>query len=85
MEKKINHGRFVLEKKTKVQLQNAKVVSCEMSRGANKIVVIGQSNGVFGVFKSDTLEAIHSFQISENKIDSITINLSGEWIGLASK
>lgn len=48
-------------------------------------MVIGQSNGVFGVFNADTLESIHSFQISESKIDSISINHGGEWIALASK
>ena len=33
----------------------------------------------------DTLESIHSFQISENKIDSVSVNASGDWIALASK
>ena len=48
-------------------------------------MVIGQNNGVFGVFNVDTLESIHSFQISDSKIDSISINSTGEWIALASK
>ena len=63
-----------------------RVVSCEVSRGgSNNILVIGQSNGVFGIFNIDTLESIHSFQISESKIDSISIEAKGEWIALASR
>eukprot|EP00347_Sterkiella_histriomuscorum_P002397 403368319 len=89
-EKKITQGRFLLEKKTKFQLQNqAKVTSCDYNSNiqatGNKILVIGQSNGVFALFNMDTLESLHSFQISENKINSISINTSGEWIALASR
>jgi len=50
-----------------------------------KLVCIGQSNGVFSLFNLDTLESIHSFQISEQKIDTVSINASGDWIALASK
>ncbi len=88
-EKKVTQGRYLLEKKTKITLASGgvRVVSCEFSShsGANRIMVIGQSNGVFGLFNIDTLESIHSFQISESKIDSISINHSGEWIALGSK
>jgi periodic tryptophan protein 2 len=78
-----------LEKKTKISLSQGgvRVVSCEFSplESANRIMVIGQSNGVFGLFNLDTLESIHSFQISESKIDSISLNSSAEWIALASR
>ena len=49
------------------------------------MVCIGQSNGVFALYNLNTLESIHSFQISEQKIDSVSINPNGEWIALASK
>jgi periodic tryptophan protein 2 len=93
LENKITQGRFLLEKKTKINLSQpgVKVVSCEFSPAVvqtgqqTRIMVIGQNNGVFGVFNVDTLESIHSFQISDSKIDSISINSTGEWIALASK
>ena len=61
--------------------------ACELNSkgGQQPILVIGQTNGVFGLFNLDTLESIHTFQITENKINSITINQSGEWIALGSK
>lgn len=53
-------GRYLLEKKTKLSLTTGgvRVVSCAMG---GTVLVIGQSNGVFGVFDVDTLENIHSF------------------------
>ena len=57
----------------------------QVTQGEMKLVCIGQSNGVFSLFNLDTLESIHSFQISEQKIDTVSINASGDWIALASK
>jgi len=48
-------------------------------------MVLGQSNGVFAVLNMDTLENIHSFQISEQRIDSAAVNRSGDWIALGSR
>lgn len=87
LERSITQGRFLLEKKTKLSLQpSTKILSCDYnSSGTNKILVLGQSNGVFALFNMDTMESIHSFQISANKIDSVSINEQGEWVALASR
>lgn len=64
LENKITKGRFLLEKKTKITLNapGVRVVSCEISPSAvNRILVIGQSNGVFGLLNAESLESIHSF------------------------
>jgi periodic tryptophan protein 2 len=82
-EKNILNGRYVLEKKHKIKLEgNAKVLHVEAS---NKILAIGCSNGVFSIYNIDNLEPVHAFQISENKISSLVINLTGEWIAMASE
>ena len=94
LEREASTGRFLLEKKSKFALQGgSKIVSCAVSaRGGSSsaklgkvILVIGQSNGVFSLYDLDTLNSIHSFQISQNKIDSVSINAAGDWIALASK
>jgi len=52
-------GRFLLEKRSKFQIQgDARVISCDQS---NNIMVLGLSNGVFQVYNADTLESVHSF------------------------
>jgi len=57
-------------------------VSCDYT---STILVIGQSNGVFSVYNIDTIEAIHSFQIAQNKIDSVCVNATGDWIAMGSR
>jgi len=87
LERGTTKGRYLLEKKQKFNLQpQTRVICCDkVTQGSNVLLCVGQSNGTFSLFNLDTLESIHSFQISEQKIDSISINPSGEWIALASK
>lgn len=84
-EKIITKGRFVLEKKHRVKMTNNAKVICSEYNPTTKILVLGLSNGLFSIFNLDTFEPIHSFQISENKISSIVINATGEWIAMASE
>ena len=67
LERKITSGRFLLEKKHRFTLQaQSRIMSVDqVNQGDNKLLCIGQSNGVFSLFNLDTLESIHSFQISE--------------------
>jgi periodic tryptophan protein 2 len=81
-EQKVTKGRFVMEKKHKIKLEgSAKVLLAEAS---NKVLAVGCSNGVFSIFNVDTLDPVHAFQISENRISSLVINKSGEWIAMGS-
>ena len=86
-EKEITSGRYLLDKKQKFTLQNqTRIISCDaFHKDENTLLCIGQSNGTFSLYNLNTLESIHSFQISEQKIDSVSINSDGEWIALASK
>ena len=88
-ERAATKGRFLLEKKQKFKLNaHTRIISCDkFSQGDADTVLlcIGQSNGVFSLFNLDTLESIHSFQITDQKIDTISINSTGDWIALASK
>ena len=93
LEREAATGRYLLEKRSRFQLQNmSKIVSCCVSHSHSQrslstkvILVIGQSTGVFSLYDLDTLESIHSFQISENKIDSIAINSRADWVAMGSK
>jgi periodic tryptophan protein 2 len=82
-EKNVTRGRFLLEKRTKFNLQGgSKIASCAHT---SEVLVLSQTNGVFSVYNVDTLTAIHSFQIAQNKIDSICVNSTGEWIAMGSR
>mmetsp|Transcript_3379 Transcript_3379/g.5683 ORF Transcript_3379/g.5683 Transcript_3379/m.5683 type:complete len:109 (-) Transcript_3379:1775-2101(-) len=86
-EKSVARGRFILEKKSKFAISGqVRIVSCDRFAKDNcTLLCIGLSNGVFSLYNLDTLESIHSFQISEQKIDSVAINSSGDWIALGSR
>ncbi|KAG1659419.1 Periodic tryptophan protein 2 [Nymphon striatum] len=49
-----------------------------------KILVTGFSNGAFLLHEMPELNLIHSLSLSENSIDAININFTGDWIALAS-
>lgn len=40
---------------------------------------------MFSLYDLDTLESIHSFQISQNRIDSIAVNAQADWVAMGSK
>lgn len=87
LEERIVKGRYLLEKKQKFKLAaQVHIKSCDhFNSDSAPLLCVGQSNGVFSLFNLDTLESIHSFQISEQNIDTVSINCSGDWIALASK
>jgi len=88
LERESSKGRYLLEKRSRFALGNmSKIVSCSVSssKSSKVILVIGQSNGVFSLYDLDTLESIHSFQISQNRIDSIAINAQADWVAMGSK
>ena len=87
LEERIASCRYLLEKKQKFKLPaQVHIKSCDhFNSDSAPLLCVGQSNGVFSLFNLDTLESIHSFQISEQNIDTVSINCSGDWIALASK
>jgi len=67
LERESAKGRYLLEKRSRFQLASmSKIVSCSVSGSkSNKVIlVVGQSNGVFSLYDLDSLQSIHSFQIS---------------------
>ena len=49
------------------------------------LLVIGQTNGVFALYKMPNFELIHSLSITNSNISSCTINSNGDWIGFSSQ
>lgn len=60
-EKVASQGRFVLEKRQKLQLTNKAKIICAEYNSQSKILVLGFTNGQFSVYNLDTLKEIHSF------------------------
>lgn len=62
---------------------SAKVV-CSAYHAASKLLVVGFSSGIFGIWEMPEFNNIHTLSISQKKIDSVTINATGEWLAFGS-
>ncbi|KAJ1832752.1 U3 snoRNP protein [Coemansia sp. RSA 2711] len=64
-------------------MQTARVQSAAFS-WATGLMVLGFTNGVFGIWEMPEFNMIHSLSISRKKINTIAINPSGEWLAFGS-
>ncbi|CAG8436665.1 6377_t:CDS:10 [Ambispora gerdemannii] len=61
----------------------AKVV-CSFYHLESKLLVVGFSSGIFGIWEMPEFNNIHTLSISQKKINSVTINSTGEWLAFGS-
>lgn len=65
-------------------MQNNAKVNCAAYHPESNLLVAGFSNGVFGLYEMPEFNMIHSLSISQNDIDFVTINKSGEWLAFGA-
>ncbi|KAJ3127408.1 hypothetical protein HK098_006397 [Nowakowskiella sp. JEL0407] len=73
----LRSSEWALEQKHFFNQNHAKVV-CADFRG--NLMVVGFSSGVFGIWEMPDFVNIHSLSISQSKINTVSINASGEWL-----
>ncbi len=64
-------------------LNNSKVV-CATFHPKSNLLVVGFSTGIWGLYELPEVVQIQSLSISQNSIDHVSINNSGEWLALGS-
>ncbi|KAK9479180.1 WD40-repeat-containing domain protein [Lipomyces japonicus] len=74
--------RWVTTKKDLFK-QDAKV-KCAAFHPDTKLLVVGFANGVFGIYELPEFNLIHTLSISQNEIDFVTINKTGEWLAFGA-
>ncbi|CCI41839.1 unnamed protein product [Albugo candida] len=62
----------------------AKVLCCSFHVG-NGLLVVGFGNGTFGIYETPDFNNIHTLSITQNEIESVAINSTGDWLAFASK
>ncbi|PBP23155.1 Periodic tryptophan protein 2 [Diplocarpon rosae] len=77
------HARWRITKKHFFLQQNAKV-TCAVFHAERNLLVAGFSNGIFGLYEMPEFNMVHSLSISQNDIDFVTINKSGEWLAFGA-
>ncbi|KAK2624043.1 hypothetical protein QTJ16_006677 [Diplocarpon rosae] len=77
------HARWRITKKHFFLQQNTKV-TCAVFHAEKNLLVAGFSNGIFGLYEMPEFNMVHSLSISQNEIDFVTINKSGEWLAFGA-
>ncbi|RYP50054.1 hypothetical protein DL768_004340 [Monosporascus sp. mg162] len=65
-------------------MQNSAYVRCASFHPDSNLLVAGFSNGTFGLYEMPDFNMIHTLSISQNEIDFVTINKSGEWLAFGA-
>ncbi|KAI0124381.1 WD40-repeat-containing domain protein [Xylariales sp. AK1849] len=65
-------------------MQNNASVKCASFHPESNLLVAGFSNGIFGLYELPEFNMIHTLSISQNDIDFVTINQSGEWLAFGA-
>ena len=65
-------------------LQNNAKVNCVAYHAETNLLVAGFSNGVFGLYEMPEFNMIHTLSISQNNIDFVTMNKTGEWLAFGA-
>jgi periodic tryptophan protein 2 len=65
-------------------MQKNSKVNCVAYHPESKLLVAGFSNGIFSLHEMPNFYMIHTLSISQNKVDCVTINKSGEWLAFGA-
>jgi len=65
-------------------MQGSANVRCASYHPESNLLVAGFSNGVFGLYEMPDFNQVHTLSISQNEIDHVTINKSGEWLAFGA-
>ncbi|EFX03833.1 periodic tryptophan protein 2 [Grosmannia clavigera kw1407] len=65
-------------------MQNNTSLRCAAYHAASNLLVAGFSNGLFCLYEMPDFNMIHTLSISQNDIDFVTINTSGEWLAFGA-
>jgi periodic tryptophan protein 2 len=59
-------------------------LKCASFHLPRRMVVVGFSDGLFGIYSVDTMECIHTLSMGDSSISSIAVNPSGDWLAFGS-
>lgn len=65
-------------------MQGSAHVRCAAFHPSSNLLVAGFSDGLFGLYEMPDFNNIHKLSISQNDIDFVTINTSGEWLAFGA-
>ncbi|KAG5646726.1 hypothetical protein DXG03_002408 [Asterophora parasitica] len=84
MASRIANTRWGVHKRNYFNQAGTKVV-CTTFHPSSNLLVVGFSTGIFGLWEMPAFSNIHTLSISQEKISSVAINPSGEWLAFGAK
>ncbi|KAJ2915518.1 hypothetical protein MD484_g4908, partial [Candolleomyces efflorescens] len=81
---RIANTRWGVHKRHYFNQNNTKVV-CTTFHALSNLLVVGFSTGIFGLWEMPSFTNIHTLSISQEKISSVAINSSGEWLAFGAR
>ncbi|KAG6889411.1 hypothetical protein C0992_005333 [Termitomyces sp. T32_za158] len=81
---RIANTRWGVYKRNYFNQPNTKVV-CTTFHPVSNLLVVGFSTGIFGLWEMPAFSNIHTLSISQEKISSVAISPSGEWLAFGAK
>ncbi|EIM88864.1 WD repeat protein [Stereum hirsutum FP-91666 SS1] len=80
----IAETRWGIAKRNYFNLPHTKVTSSTFHH-ASSLLIIGFSSGLFGLYEMPAFSNIHTLSISQEKISSVAVNASGEWLAFGAR
>lgn len=75
--------KWMTKKKQVLKMDFAKVRCCTF-HSASGLLVVGFGNGTFGLYELPAFVNIHTLSVTQNALETVAVNASGEWLALAS-
>ncbi|KAH9833312.1 quinon protein alcohol dehydrogenase-like superfamily, partial [Rhodofomes roseus] len=79
----IAHTRWGVHKRNYFHQPGTRVV-CSTFHRPSGLLIIGFSTGVFGLWEMPSFSNLHTLSISQEKISSVAVNASGEWLAFGA-
>ncbi|KAF8889622.1 quinon protein alcohol dehydrogenase-like superfamily [Infundibulicybe gibba] len=80
----IANTRWGVHKRSYFNQAGTKVV-CATFHAPSNLIIVGFSTGVFGLWEMPAFSNIHTLSISNEKISSLAISPSGEWLAFGAR
>ncbi|KAF8483850.1 WD repeat protein [Russula ochroleuca] len=80
----VAHVRWGIHQRHYFNQPNAKVV-CSAFHKPSGLLIVGFSSGIFGLWEMPTFTNVHILSISQEKISSVAVNPSGEWLAFGAR
>ena len=80
----VAHVRWKIHQRHYFNQPNTKVV-CSTFHKPSGLLIVGFSSGIFGLWEMPTFTNVHILSISQEKISSVAVNPSGEWLAFGAR